>query len=136
MKEPNPHNLIVRYPVHLTAALFPVMLVSLLVHRTFQDNLQGALILAILLSLSGGGILLAWAHRPLFLYVTLAIMLGAPLPLLGLFQILPFDLPWLGMNMVAQRLLSALPIVLPLWGYAVHILYIINKRRREKAEQQ
>jgi hypothetical protein len=126
VKEPSPHNLVIRYPLLLAAAIFAVFFVALLTIPSVGGQVGVAVILAAAASLSGLGTLLAWAHRPWFLYLTLVIMTPIPLEWLGVLSPI-----WIPFRKFYIDLLSLLPFVFPLWGFAVHLQYAVNKRRQK-----
>ncbi len=116
--------------------LFVVFLAQMFVSRYCRDHPETAVAIAAAASFSGMGVLFAWAYRRWLLYATVGLMIVVKFNLLapGL-ELLPD-----GMLSIAQveryqenLLYDCLPMVLPLWGWAVHVLMTIKKWKAGKA---
>lgn len=106
---------------------FGICLAQLLISPYCRYRLEYAVGIAAAASFSGMGVLLAWAYRRWFLYVALGLIVVLLIGWIGM-----IFLSWDDERKIFQKLLECLAIVLPLWGWMVHLQYTIKKRLRQK----
>jgi hypothetical protein len=127
VKEPDPHHLLIRHSWWSMLVLFVVFLAQLLITPYGRGHVEYAVGIAAAASFSGMGLLLAWVYRRWFLYLTVGLIVVLLIGWMGM-----IFLSWGDERKIFQKLLWCLAIVLPLWGWMVHLLYTIRKRLRQK----
>ena len=110
---------------------FAVFLAQLFISRYGREHPEYAVGIAAAASFAGMGVLLAWAYRRWFLYVTLVLILVMFAGWMGTRALL-----WSDAGGILQKLLWCLAIVLPIWGWAVHLQMTINKKRHWKGGRE
>ena len=107
--------------------LFAIFLAQLLISPYCDYRPEYAVGIAAAASFSGMGILLAWTYRRWFLYVTVVLIVALLIGWIGM-----IFLSWEDGRKIFQKLLWCLAIVLPLWGWMVHVQMTFNKWRTKR----
>ena len=110
---------------------FGVFLAQLFISPYWHGRADYAVGIAAAASFAGMGLLLAWAYRRWFLYVTVLLIVVMFVGWMGARSLL-----WSDAKGILQKLLWCLAIVLPLWGWIVHLQFTIKKKLREKGGRQ
>jgi hypothetical protein len=131
VKNTSPFHPLIRHPLWSMLVFFAIFLAQLLISPYCRYRLEYAVGIAAAASFSGMGVLLAWTYRRWFLYVTVVLIVVL---LIGWMEMI--FLSWDDERKIFQKLLWCLSIVLPLWGWMVHVQMVVNKWRAKRGGRQ
>jgi hypothetical protein len=127
VKKPDPHHWLIRHPWWSMLVFFGVFLAQLFISPYWHGRVESTVGIAAAASFSGMGLLLAWSYRRWFLYVAVVLIVLMFIGWMGARALL-----WSDPRGILQKLLWCLSIVLPLWGWIVHLQLAIQKRIRAR----